>query len=194
MCGTPHSDGGMFDQCQPENDDTPTLIVDELLCSACRFPIHPNEARATCGAIVTHRPASRCAELLRTALEAAEIDRDETQKIINVSRRTIEEQADKIERLTNHVNDLQAGCYINCVYCGHRYGPNPGTPVAMADVLKEHIAVCPKHPLSAANAKIERLEGRLTELGEDRDELWRQVQDWQSKAYDPASDEETDDD
>jgi hypothetical protein len=67
---------------------------------------------------------------------------------------------------------------VNCVYCGHRYGPavcpkcdgsgieeyradhttdkvcivcngtGAGVPVAMADVLKEHIAQCPKHPLS----------------------------------------------
>jgi hypothetical protein len=38
--------------------------------------------------------------------------------------------------------------YINCVYCGHRYGPDDEIPATMADVLKEHIAQCPKHPMS----------------------------------------------
>ena len=50
--------------------------------------------------------------------------------------------------LKKWVNDLQAGCYINCVYCGHRYGPDTETPVSMADVLKEHIEQCPDHPIS----------------------------------------------
>ena len=54
----------------------------------------------------------------------------------------------EIKRLRQWVADLQSGMYVNCVYCGHRYGPDPGTPVAMADVLRDHIARCPKHPLS----------------------------------------------
>ena len=56
------------------------------------------------------------------------------------------------------VNDLQSGMYINCVYCGHRYGPREDTPVAMADVLKAHIEQCPEHPLSKARARIADLE------------------------------------
>lgn len=59
------------------------------------------------------------------------------------------------------VADLLAGTYVNCVYCGHRYGPDDEVPVAMADVLKEHIEQCPKHPLSAAKR----------ELGEAREAL-----------------------
>lgn len=51
------------------------------------------------------------------------------------------------------VNDLQSGMYINCVYCGHRYGPRESTPVSMADVLKEHIEQCPKHPMSQLRSK-----------------------------------------
>jgi hypothetical protein len=69
-------------------------------------------------------------------------------------------------RLQAWVNDLQAGCYVNCVYCGHRYGPSRGpdaVPVAMADVLKDHIATCPEHPLAAANARIAKLEKALEE-------------------------------
>ncbi len=41
--------------------------------------------------------------------------------------------------------------------CGHRYGPREDTPVAMADVLKEHIEQCPEHPLSEAKREIEWL-------------------------------------
>ncbi len=59
----------------------------------------------------------------------------------------------EVERLKQWVNDLHSGMYINCVYCGHRYGPNPGTPVAMADVLRAHIEQCPEHPLSKARAE-----------------------------------------
>ena len=65
--------------------------------------------------------------------------------------------ADEIEDLQQWVSDCQSGMYINCVYCGHRYGPREETPVAMADVLKEHCEQCPKHPLSAAKAEIRRL-------------------------------------
>ncbi len=66
----------------------------------------------------------------------------------------------EIARLNQWIADLQSGMYINCVYCGHRYGPDPGTPVAMADVLKAHVEVCPKHPMSALkteNARLKRL-------------------------------------
>ena len=60
----------------------------------------------------------------------------------------------EIERLRQWVNDLQSGMYINCVYCGHRYGRQKTTPVAMAEVLKRHIARCPEHPLSKAIATL----------------------------------------
>jgi DNA-directed RNA polymerase subunit RPC12/RpoP len=59
-----------------------------------------------------------------------------------------ETDKERIARLKRWVSDLQSGMYINCVYCGHRYGPKDEVPVAMADVLKEHIAECPEHPLS----------------------------------------------
>lgn len=56
------------------------------------------------------------------------------------------------------VADLQSGMFINCVYCGHRYGPDPGTPVAMADVLKAHVEKCPPHPMSALRARLDEAE------------------------------------
>jgi hypothetical protein len=52
------------------------------------------------------------------------------------------------ERYQKWVNDLQSGMYINCVYCGHNYGPNDEVPASMADVLKEHIERCLEHPMS----------------------------------------------
>ena len=58
------------------------------------------------------------------------------------------EEIAEIERLRQWVADLQSGMYINCVYCGHHYGPKDEVPAAMADVLKQHIAVCPEHPMS----------------------------------------------
>ena len=73
-------------------------------------------------------------------------------------------------RLRAWVSDLQAGCWINCVYCGHRYGPDPGTPVAMADVLRRHVEVCPEHPLSAALARVAELEGELASRRAPEDE------------------------
>jgi hypothetical protein len=50
--------------------------------------------------------------------------------------------------LQKWVRDLQSGMYVNCVYCGHRYGPGETTPVSMADALKAHIEKCPEHPMS----------------------------------------------
>jgi hypothetical protein len=71
-------------------------------------------------------------------------DSKENARAISVVPRMMAE----IDRLNKWVSDCQAGMYVNCVYCGHRYGPDKDTPVAMADVLKQHIAVCPKHPMS----------------------------------------------
>ena len=68
------------------------------------------------------------------------------------------------ERLQNWVNDLHSGMYINCVYCGHQYGPAEQTPVAMADVLKEHIERCPQHPMSALKTENKRLREALRNL------------------------------
>jgi hypothetical protein len=47
------------------------------------------------------------------------------------------------------VVDLQNGMHVNCVYCGHRYGPVEDTPTSNEQLLFEHIIVCPQHPLRA---------------------------------------------
>ena len=62
------------------------------------------------------------------------------------------------ERLTAWVADLQSGMFVNCVYCGHRYGPREDTPSTMAEILKTHVEQCPKHPMSALKAQLSRRE------------------------------------
>ena len=80
----------------------------------------------------------------------------------------------EIARLTAWVNDLQCGLFINCVYCGHRYGPRVTTPATipeaptMAEALTAHIAQCPKHPLASARAEICALQDALHELTLER--------------------------
>jgi len=69
-----------------------------------------------------------------------------------------QEASAEIQRLEAWVDDCQSGMYINCVYCGHRYGPKESTPVSMREVLKQHVEKCPKHPLAEARAEVERLQ------------------------------------
>lgn len=52
-----------------------------------------------------------------------------------------------IERLKKWIDDLQSGMYINCVYCGHRYGPQDKVAASMQDALKVHVSQCPEHPM-----------------------------------------------
>lgn len=59
------------------------------------------------------------------------------------------------DRLRAWVADLQSGQYVNCVYCGHRYGPGETTPVSVADALKAHVATCAEHPLAKLKVVLE---------------------------------------
>jgi len=77
-------------------------------------------------------------------------DKDEDLIICNA----LNDARDEITQLRAWIFDLQAGCYVNCVYCGRRYGPDATTPTSMADVLKAHVEQCSKHPLAQANADI----------------------------------------
>jgi hypothetical protein len=61
---------------------------------------------------------------------------------------TVDELHEEIARLKAWVSDLQSGLYVNCIYCGHRYGPGETTPVSMADALKAHVMKCPEHPMA----------------------------------------------
>ena len=64
----------------------------------------------------------------------------------------------ELKKLRKWINDLQSGMYVNCVYCGHRYGPNDEVPSSMADVLKIHIENCPDHPMSELKKQITELQ------------------------------------
>lgn len=68
------------------------------------------------------------------------------------------------ERLAGWVSDLQAGMYVNCVYCGHRYGPGETTPVSMADALKAHVEQCAGHPMNALRAEVDKWVGHYADL------------------------------
>ena len=70
------------------------------------------------------------------------------------ARERIAALEDENQRLQQWVNDLHKGMYINCVYCGHRYGPDTEVPATMADVLKQHIEQCPQHPMSALKREL----------------------------------------
>jgi len=60
---------------------------------------------------------------------------------------------------------------VTCVYCGMEY-PD-GTPTSKAEILTEHIKVCPKHPMRQAEEKITKLQKALSGLigAETREEL-----------------------
>jgi hypothetical protein len=67
-----------------------------------------------------------------------------------------------IARLRAQVADLQSGMFINCVYCGHRYGPAetmaaniPEGGSTVAEELRSHIARCPEHPMSTLRWALE---------------------------------------
>ena len=70
----------------------------------------------------------------------------------------------EIVKLRQWVDDLQSGMYINCAYCGHRYGPDDEVPATMTEALYEHIARCPEHPLSRCKAENEKLRAVLGQV------------------------------
>ncbi len=77
-------------------------------------------------------------------------------------------------RLRAWVDDLQSGMFINCVYCGHRYGPRSSTPVSMSEVLTAHIEGCPRHPLTEVRSKLvavcDALKALIISVGCDGDD------------------------
>ena len=73
--------------------------------------------------------------------------------------------------LLQWVADLQSGMYVNCVYCGHNFGPTENTPSSMADMLKEHIMECEKHPMSELKKEYDALQKKYDELLEKHNKL-----------------------
>lgn len=78
-------------------------------------------------------------------------------------------------RLIQWVGDLQSGLYINCVYCGHRYGPGESTPATLPQAgetpagaaLREHVSQCPAHPLSQAKSESMLLRALVERMRDD---------------------------
>ena len=53
---------------------------------------------------------------------------------------------------------------MNCVYCGYQYGPQESHPQSMADVLKEHVEKCSKHPMNVVRLENELLKEKIRML------------------------------
>ena len=81
----------------------------------------------------------------------------------SLPEKIIQIQADKIGRLEKWIDDLQSDMFINCVYCGHQYGPNDEVGPSMRDALKAHVEQCRSHPMYELKNRIEVLELDLLE-------------------------------
>ena len=84
--------------------------------------------------------------------------------VINAPSPTIGNLEAELARYKRWVDDLQSGMYINCVYCGHRYGPDDKVPASMADALKEHVENCPEHPMSKLKKELEEAKQKIAEI------------------------------
>lgn len=82
-------------------------------------------------------------------------------QLVEAAQNSARGRTAEIERLKVWVADLQSGMFVNCVYCGHRYGPGETTPVSMADALKAHVAVCPQHPMSALLTSLKEFQQNI---------------------------------
>uniref|UniRef100_A0A6M3LBT4 Uncharacterized protein n=2 Tax=viral metagenome TaxID=1070528 RepID=A0A6M3LBT4_9ZZZZ len=155
--------------CSENRDDDPESLyshsgavnLDDLdaVCDALA------QAQQEIAALKLMNDAAYSEAQLRVELELTEKDDEITRlrvQVKNVSSMARQENA----WLRKWINDLQSGLYINCVYCGHRYGPNSEVPASMADVLKVHIERCPEHPMSSLRQENARLKLALTEATE----------------------------
>lgn len=82
------------------------------------------------------------------------------------------------EHLKRWIRDLQSGQYINCVYCGHNYGPNDQG--AAADVLRRHVTSCPEHPLAQLVATcqgiVDYIDGGGQSISTVSNQLYRAIE------------------
>jgi len=105
---------------------------------------------------------STCSQKLITELEQkVECLKDHRQTLVNVINApspTIDKLQTDLEHYKKWVDELQSGLYINCVFCGHCYGPRDDPTSRMADVLKRHVENCPEHPMSKLKREIEELK------------------------------------
>ena len=120
------------------------------------------------GIDIEKMPPLQCStcDLLRTQLDEAKATNDVLSEHRQGLAADLVEQCDKVTtlqrevgQLNQWVDDLQGRMYINCVYCGHRYGPDDEEPKheTMREELHAHVEQCPKHPMAALKADNERL-------------------------------------
>jgi hypothetical protein len=64
--------------------------------------------------------------------------------------------------LYNEIIELRDGRVLTCVYCGQQYPQ--GTPAAGAQVLTNHIRVCPQHPMRALETELRSLRHEVAEF------------------------------
>lgn len=99
---------------------------------------------------------------LRAKLAAAE--RDYGEAFRQALRNGARAEAAKRERdeAREWVRRMSDGRTVTCVYCGHAY--DPGTQTAQHERLTAHVRECPKHPMRAAEARVERLAEALRKI------------------------------
>ena len=73
-----------------------------------------------------------------------------------ISSSTWNDYLEKVKQQQQWIEDLHSNMYVNCVYCGYRYGPSDRVPTSMAQVLREHVEECPKHPMSQMKQALEK--------------------------------------
>ena len=93
--------------------------------------------------LIAENGCRQCEANHHAAITQIKTQRDEAQKLAE-------------EACLRYNNTLQA---TYCAYCGHEY-PR-GTPKSENALLTEHIAVCEKHPMRQAEARIAKLEAEL---------------------------------
>jgi len=81
----------------------------------------------------------------------------------------------------------ETGRILTCVYCGYEYPQE--TPASGDQVLTDHIKICKKHPLRAAEKKITTLRNALSMLvGSDDPEQLKEMEVTLRLMHIPAED------
>jgi hypothetical protein len=78
--------------------------------------------------------------------------------------KTVTELEQELERKRKWIEDLQNKGFVNCVYCGCRFGPAETTAPVLSDVLKRHMEECSKHPMSDLKKRLDCSEKGVQEL------------------------------
>lgn len=61
----------------------------------------------------------------------------------------------ELAEASHELEVLKDGRILTCAYCGHAYGPD--TPASQSDLLYEHIASCPQHPMTSIKAELDKV-------------------------------------